>query len=155
MNWKCDCLLTLYIHFCSHLWPPCLIRWASGQPGTSESTNCSKAKAKMLLKAWEQSFREWGWVPVQNCPHQCRTSSPVQWGRSPESTWESCNIHCPAETQHGKTSQKYSSSLMRASAFSHLLVNSPASLSSYHRLHVFQGDLLSQHHLVEWSNEKP
>lgn len=56
-NEKCDHVLTLCTHFCSHLWPPCLIRWASDQPGTSEMENSGKAKANVLLTPtrWQYS----------------------------------------------------------------------------------------------------
>lgn len=54
------------------------------------------AKAYTVTIVWIP--REWRWAPVQSCPHQYKTSGPAQWGHSPESTWESCNIHCPAET---------------------------------------------------------
>lgn len=58
-NEKFDHVLTLCTHFCSHLSPPCLIRWASDQPGTSEMEYSSKAKANVLLAAtqwWYSGF---------------------------------------------------------------------------------------------------
>ncbi len=106
---KTNNVLTLCIPFCFHWWPPCLSRWASGPPGTSEEENHDLNERTVTpntmlhyftaMKMWILTGSKWlieDWAPVQSCLRQYKTSGPTRWDHSQESTWESCSIHCPA-----------------------------------------------------------
>lgn len=102
--------LTLCTPSCSHWWPPCLSRWASGPPDTSGKENrnmgwCQKPNVSMESTNGNRSRSNWlikVWAPVQSCPRQCKTSGPTQWDHSRESISESCSIHCPIGAYQSK-----------------------------------------------------
>lgn len=158
-------LLTLCIPFCSRWWPPCLSRWASGPPGTSEyEIKIDGIKTTILIKTQGSMIKMWllsGWLQHHHLPKVVLvdTKPQVQLG--------GVVLQNPLEwvviftVLQGDNARQVKTWVARGEKkLMHRFLELQQFLwwfnefKSYHRLHVFQGDLFSQHHLVERSDEK-